>query len=111
MHAAPALQDIACLQDCARLLCTLLDDMPASFASVLAGSSLPRAALELAARLECTGNLEAAEQVGERGFLCVLMPYNVSEAFALIAFHVCSFPLHACRLRHCDAAFPPTCRH
>ena len=51
----------------------LLDCPAASLAAAVAGSSLPRVALELAASLESEGDPEAAEQVGSAGGVGLLL--------------------------------------
>ena len=53
----------------ATYLCAVLDHPSAHMAAVLGGSSIPGAALQLAARLGRAGNPEAARQVGEAGLL------------------------------------------
>ena len=63
----PALQDGHRLRGCGDMLCTLFADTPDSLAAVLAGSSLPRAALQLAARLGKANIRNAADTVGATG--------------------------------------------
>ncbi len=63
-NCPPSLQGIGLLVDRAVMLCMLLNNASAALSVVLAGSSLPETALQLAARLDRTSGSQAAARVG-----------------------------------------------
>ncbi len=60
-----ALQGLQAQLEQAGNLCLVLACPSDSLAAVLAGTSVPRVALQLAVHLECAGNPEATVRVGE----------------------------------------------
>ena len=96
-----AAQDLKEQLERAENLCAVLHRPSASMAAVVAGSSIPRAVLQLALLLERAGSAEAANQVSGACLLAWsrLVPHNFVEALGAVCLvHLLASRPHVCRL-------------
>lgn len=114
-----ALQGLQLQLERADNLCAVLDCYSASPAASLASSSIPRAALVLAAHLESARSPEATERVGEQGLVVGCLPDALQQVwcswsrvfFRRLSYSCAHTCRYACRPQPCGMLFPATCWH